>query len=111
MAINCVIDKGKTQCKLSYKLFEEEYGYDPFLDIYTYPTLIHLKDFLGGIHHCVAVIVKWVFCSNFNFSFPLTQENLDYCCINDDFKKLMNSYKGVFKDIGFFPKDNHTCVL
>ena len=53
---NHLIDKGKTRCKLSYKLFKEEYGYDTLLDISTYPTFIKLKDFPGGIHHCVTVL-------------------------------------------------------
>ena len=31
--MNSVRDKGKPRCKISYKVFKEEYGYDPFLAI------------------------------------------------------------------------------
>ena len=56
-----VIENGKPRCKISYKLFKEEYGYYPLLDISPFPTSIQLKYFLGGIHHCVTVVGKWIF--------------------------------------------------
>ena len=57
---------------------KEEDGYYPLLDIYTYPALVHLKDFLGGIHHCVTVVGKQIFDSNFPFAFTLTQDDMGY---------------------------------
>ena len=56
-AIHNVKEKRKPWCKLSYKLFEEKYGYDPLLDIYPFPTLIQLKYFIGGIEHCVTFLL------------------------------------------------------
>ena len=56
--LNRVQDNGKLGCKLSYKLLEKEDGYYPLLKISKYPTLIQLKYFRGGIHHCVKVVVK-----------------------------------------------------
>ena len=47
--------KRKTRCKLSYKLFEEQYGYYLLRDIYPFPTLIQLKYFIGGIQYCVTI--------------------------------------------------------
>ena len=44
--------------KLLYKVFKEEYGYYEFLEIYSYPTLNKLKNYLFGIHHCFTVIGK-----------------------------------------------------
>ena len=60
VALNRVREKGKPQWKISYKVLKEEEGYDKFLDISTYPTLIQLKYFLGRIYHCVTVIGKLI---------------------------------------------------
>ena len=57
------------------------------IGIYTYPTLIESNDYLGGIHHCITVVGKWIFCSNFPFALSLTKENLGYYCINNGKKK------------------------
>ena len=78
VVLNQVRDKGKRWCKLSYKSLKEEYGYDTLLDISTYLTLIQLKYSLGGNHHFVTVVGKWIFDINFTFSIPLTKENLEY---------------------------------
>ena len=45
VALNNVREKVKPQCKLSYKVLKEEYGYYPLLDIYPYITSIQLEDF------------------------------------------------------------------
>ena len=111
VVLNCVKDKGKPWCKLLYKLLKEYNGYDPLLDISPYPKLIQLKYFLGGIHHCVTVVVKWVFESNFSFVLSLTKDHVDYCCINDNKAKIMNGYKVVLKSIRFFTKYNNKNVI
>ena len=110
VALNNWREKGKPWCKLSYKGFKEKYVYVPLLDISTYPILITLRDFLDGIHHCVIVVVKWVF-DGIVFAIPLTKDNLDYCCINDNETKGINCYKGVFKSIRFFTKENNKSVI
>ena len=69
-----VREKVKPPCKLLYKVFKEEDGYDPFIDISPFPTLIQLKDFLGGVYHCVTVVGKWIFESNFPSALPLPKE-------------------------------------
>ena len=97
MALNHVIEKGKPQCKLLYRLLKEEDEYDPLFDMTTYPTLTQLILFSSGIHHCVTVVGKCIFDSNFTFALPLTEENLDYCCMNDDKTNLINGYKGILK--------------
>ena len=83
VAMNSLIENGKPQIKLSYNVFKEQYGYDSLLDISQFPTFIHLKEFIGGIRHCVTVVGKCIFDSYFPFELPLTQEDLKYCCIND----------------------------
>ena len=67
-----------------------------------YPTLIWLKYFLKGIHHYVTVVGKWMFDSNFPFLLPLTKEDVDCCCINDNETKVMNGYTLLLKAIRFF---------
>ena len=76
-ALNNVREKGKPQCKISYRVLKVEYVYDPLLDISPYSTLIQLKDNIDGIHHCVTVVSKWIFDSNFLFALSFTRENLD----------------------------------
>ena len=54
--MNRVREKVKPQRKISYKVFKEEDGCDKFRGISPFPTIIQLKDFLGGNHHCVTVV-------------------------------------------------------
>ena len=49
VALSHVRDKGKSRCKLSYELFEEQDGYDPFIDISPFTRLIWLAYFVGVI--------------------------------------------------------------
>ena len=71
---NCGRERGKSLLKLKD-------GYDIFIEISPFPTLIQLKYFISGIHYYVKVSCKCIFGSNFNFSLPLTQDKLDYSCI------------------------------
>ena len=68
-----VREKVKPRCKLSYKLFKEQDGHDPLFGISPFPTLNQLKDFLGGIQHCVTVVGKLIFDSNFPFALSFFQ--------------------------------------
>ena len=70
-----------------------------------------VETFLGGIHHCVTVVGKYIFYANFPFALPLTKENLDYCCINDNETKGINSYKILLKAIRSFTKYHNKTVL
>ena len=81
------------------------------LEIYPYPILIQLKGYLDDIHHCNTVVGKWIFDSNFPFSFLLTCENLDYCCTNDNETKGINAYKVVLKYVRFFPTEKKTGLV
>ena len=77
VGMNNLIDKGKTRYKFLYKIFKEQDGYDPLLDISTFSTLIQLKEFIDGVQHCVTVVGKWIFDSTFPFVLPLTCDNLE----------------------------------
>ena len=105
-ALDFVIEKLNPRRKLSYKLFEEQYGYDPLFDISIFPALIQLTEFLCGLQLCVISVGKWLFDSNVPFLLPLTYDELDYYCTNDEETKLLNGYKLLFKSIRFFPTDN-----
>ena len=61
----------------SYKVFEEQDGYDPLIDISTFTTLIQLTEFLGSIQHCVTSVGKWLFESSIPFSLPITFDKLE----------------------------------
>ena len=82
VGMNNLIDKGKTRYKFLYKIFKEQDGYDPLLDISTFSTLIQLKEFIDGVQHCVTVVGKWIFDSNSTLSLPITTDNGYHCCIN-----------------------------
>jgi hypothetical protein len=43
-----------------------------------------LIDTSYGICHCITVCNKWIFDSNFECAFPLTQEALDFICKSED---------------------------
>ena len=76
--MNHVREKGKPRCKLLYQIFEEQDGYDPLLDIFSFSALIQLTYSLGGIQHCVTVVDKWIFNGNINFALHINFDNLDY---------------------------------
>ena len=81
-----VREKGKPRWKISYKVFKYQYGCDPLIDIYMFQILIQLKEFLGGIQHCFTVVGRWIFDSNIPFSLPLTRDDMDYSCTNNNEK-------------------------
>ena len=93
--MNHLRKKVKPQYKLLYKVFKEQYVYDLLLDISLFLTLIHLKEFLGGIQHCVTVVGKYIFDSNIPSVLPLTCDQRNYCCNSGNETKVMNFYKGV----------------
>ena len=49
-----------------------------------------VERFFGGIQHCVTVVGKRIFDSNFIFEIPLTCDDLDYCWTND--KEKINKW-------------------
>ena len=102
MAKNNVREKGKTRCKLSNIIFEKPNGCDPLLDISTFPTLIQLKQSLGGSQNCVTIVGKWMFDSNIPFAPSLNRDKMDHFCTNYNETKGINFYKVVLKDVRFF---------
>ena len=72
-----VKQKGNPRCKLLYKLFEEQYGYDPLLDTSLLPTLIQFTYFIGGIQYCVIVLGVNIFYHSILFALTLTCDKLD----------------------------------
>ena len=72
------------------------------LEISPFPTLIWLKDFFGCIQRCVTVFGNWVFDRIFTSTLPLTRDDPDYCCNNDDKRTGMNSHQELLKSTRFF---------
>ena len=72
-----VKQKGNPRCKLLYKLFEEQYGYDPLLDTSLLPTLIQFTYFIGGIQYCVIVLGVNIFYHSIPFALTLICDKLD----------------------------------
>ena len=67
--------------------------YDIFRIQYTYPTVFLLPDKWHRTDHCITVCGKWIFDSNFEVAFPLTQDFLNYTCCGNDTDK--NEFVGV----------------
>ena len=63
--------------KTTNRVLKEKYGYDHLLDISIYTTVIHLKDYLDGIHDCVTFVRAWIFDKKIPFALPLTKYNLE----------------------------------
>ena len=84
VALNHAIEDVKPRCKLSHTILKEADGYNKFLDLSPYKTLIQLKGFLGGIRHCVTAVGKWILESDFYFALPLTKHNFGDFFINDN---------------------------
>ena len=77
--------KEKTK-KLNYRIEEWHTSttYDIFCNQYTYTTVCLLLETWHRTDRCIAVCGKWIFYSNFEVAFTLTQDCLNYtCCVND----------------------------
>ena len=106
-----VREKVKPQWIISYKVFKEEYGYYPMLDISIFPTSMQLKYSLRGIHHCVTVVGKCIFDSKFHFHFFSLKRIWNTVALMI-MKKSMNILKVLLKSIRFFTKyNNKKCLL
>ena len=69
--------------------------------------MIQLSDFLGESQHCVTVVGEQVFDNNIPFVLPLTCDDLDNCCRNDDETGVLNFYKRGLKAILFITTTKH----
>ena len=56
----------------------------PFLAYLNIQYWLSWNFFLGGINHCVTVVGECMFDSNFPFWLPLTNNNWEHFCINDN---------------------------
>ena len=52
-------------------------GYEPFIDIPPFLTLIRLEEFLSGIQHCVTFVGKCIVDSNIQFVLTFSFNKLD----------------------------------
>ena len=53
--------------------------------------------------NCITVSGKWIFGSNFEVAFPLTQDCLNYTCSGNDTKKI--NFSGVLHAIRSVPPE------
>jgi len=76
----------KKEKRISYSVEEwkESMTFDIFQNVSPYPTVCAIIDSSQGIGHCITVCDKWIFDSNFEWAFPLTQECLNYICKSED---------------------------
>ena len=77
VAMNHFREKWRLKWKISYKVFEEKYGYDTLIEISPHPKLIKFTYFHGCIKHCVTVVGRWIFDSNITFVLPLSWYELE----------------------------------
>ena len=68
-----------------------------FRDVSYYPTVCLLIDMWHWTDHCITVCIKWIFDSNFEVTFLLTQDCLNYVCRGNDTDDI--KFVGVFNSI------------
>ena len=57
--------------------------------IYHHPTICLLLDTSHRTDHCVTVYGKWIFDSNFEVTFPVTQDCLNNICLGNDTDEII----------------------
>ena len=62
--------------------------YDTFRNRSTYPTACLLLDTWHRTDHCITVCGKWIFDSNFEVAFPLTQDCLNFTYLGNDTNEI-----------------------
>ena len=74
--------KEKNEERLNYSIEElhTSMQYDIFRNQYTYPTVCLLLDTWHRTDYFITFCGKWIFDSNFEVAFPLTQDWLNYTC-------------------------------
>ena len=74
--------KEKSVNRLNYPIEEwhTSTSYDIFWYQYNYLTICLLLDMYHHTDHCITVCSKWIFDSNIEVTFPLTQDFLNYIC-------------------------------
>ena len=90
--INYCIEEGRTSM-----------AYDIFWNHSTYPAVCMLLDMWHPNNHCIKVCGKWIFDSNFEVAFPLTQDFLNYTCHGNDTEE--NKFVGVLHAIRAVPTE------
>ena len=77
--------------------------YDIFRNHSTYPTVCLLLNTWKRTDHCITVCFQWIFDSNFEVEFPLTQVFLNYTCRGNE--KYEIKFVGVFHVIRAVPTE------
>ena len=75
----------------------------------TYPTLCLLLETWHRNDCCVTVCGKWIFDSNFEVSFPITQDCLSYTCCGNDTDEI--KFFGVLYAIREVPPESFQRIL
>ena len=78
--------------------------YDIFWNQSTYPNVCFLLYTWKCTNHCITVCGKWIFDSNFEVEFLLTQDCLNYTCRGNDtddinFFNVLHSIKPVHTEV------------
>ena len=77
--------------------------YDIFRNHSTYQAVCMLLDTWHPNNHCIKFCGKWIFYSNFEVAFPLTQDCLNYTFRGDDTDEI--KFVGVLHAIRAVPTE------
>ena len=77
--------------------------YDILCDKSTYPNVCLLLDMWNQTDHCIKFCGKWIFDSNFEVEFPLTQDCLNFTCRGNDTDEI--KFVGVLHMIIIVPPE------
>ena len=55
-----------------------------FSDFYNGARIVQLEDILGNQSHCITIVGRWIFDSNFERALPLCIESFHMCCTDPE---------------------------
>ena len=97
--------KLKNEKRLNYRIEEWHIStpYDISRNQSNYPTVCLLLDMWKRTDHCITVCCIWIFDTNIEVAFPLTQDSFNYICRGND--TYENKCFGVLHEIREVPPD------
>ena len=105
------ITKEKNEKRLNYCIEEWHTStpYDIFHNQSTFTSVCLILETWHRTNHCITVCDKWIFDSNFEVAFPLTQDCLNYICCSNGIDE--NKFFGVLHDIRVVPPEVVRVIL
>ena len=96
-------EKNEKRLNCHFEEWHTSTPYDIFWNQYTYPTVCLILDTWHRTDHCIRVSGKWIFDSNFEVEFLITQDCLNDTCRGNDTDEII--FVGVLHAIRSVPTE------